>query len=347
MTLRILLLYLFLSVRLTASACVCTTEAFSAKNALSADYVALVKVVRVAAYQRQPTKYADQPYYTAEIQEVRRYKGEPRNQLIIAGGLHSLGTWTSCDMGIDVGEEWLVFGTVQEATFVYACGYTTRFRAANGFQELQHKEAFTKVHMLDSLTNQLAAPQRHLSGLVLSRYPNQVLQKSEHFHKGVLHGAAAYFYPDGHPYATMAYKQGRLDGRERWYTEAGQPQWVAVYRRGIRRDTATFYYAMRKGGSLPYFRYMYNKTGQLIKSQQFQLISTGQYLRQETIYEPASSKETNRYYYPSGQLRSLGYRLRGKSWGAYQDFDEQGHVTQQWQYDENGRTIKSSSNSKN
>lgn len=157
MVLRLFLVCLFLITRLIASACVCVTDAFTAKNALSADYVALVKVVRVAAYQRQATKYAEQPYYTAEIQEVRRYKGEPRQQLVISGGLHSFNTWTSCDMGIDVGEEWLVFGTVEEATFVYACGYTTRFRATNGFQELQHREALTRVHMLDSLTSQLAS----------------------------------------------------------------------------------------------------------------------------------------------------------------------------------------------
>jgi antitoxin component YwqK of YwqJK toxin-antitoxin module len=346
MILRLLVMSLFLSIRLTASACMCMTDAFSAKNALSADYVALVKVVRVAAYQRQPTKYAEQPYYTAEIQEVKRYKGEPRQQLVVSGGLPSFNTWTSCDMGIDVGEEWLVFGTVEEATFVYPCGYTTQFRATNGFQELQRKEALTRVHMLDSLTNQ-PVTQQHLSGEVLSRYPNQVVQKSEHFRKGVLHGTAAYFYPDGQPYATMSYKKGRLDGHEKWYTATGQLQRAAIYRRGTRRDTATFYYAMRTGDSLPHLRYIYNKKGQPIKSQQFRLASTGQYLSQETDYEPAISKETNKYYYPSGQLRSLGYRLHNKSWGLYQEFDEQGRVTHQWQYDGNGRTIKPSINSKN
>lgn len=346
MILRLLLISLFLSIRLTAAACSCMTDAFTAKNALATDYVALVKVVRVAAYQRQSTKYAEQPYYTAEIQEVRRYKGEPRQQLVISGGLHSLNTWTSCDMGIDVGEEWLVFGTVQEATFVYPCGYTTRFRATNGFQELQHKEALTRVHMLDSLTSQLAIPQRR-SGEVVSRYPNQTVQKSEHFRKGVLHGAVAYFYPDGQPYATMSYKKGRLDGPEKWYTSKGQLQWAAAYRRGTRRDTAIFYQPTRLGPSLPFFRYMYNRKGQIIKFQEFGVSSTGQYLSQEKNYEPAIEKETNKFFYPGGQLRSLGYRVHNKDWGTYQDFDEQGHVIRQWQYDEKGRAIKTSINSKN
>jgi antitoxin component YwqK of YwqJK toxin-antitoxin module len=338
---RLLLICLLLLAKLTASACVCETTDFTAKNALSADYVALVKVVRVAAYQRQPTKYAEQPYYIAEIQEVKRYKGEPRRQLVIAGGLSSLTTWTSCDMGIDVGEEWLVYGTVEETTFVYPCGYTTRFRAANGFQELQHKEALIRVHVLDSLTNQLAVP-KQLNGEIVSRYPNQAIQKVEHFRKGMLHGVVAYFYPDGKPYATMAYKKGQLDGHEKWYTSTGQLQWSAAYRRGVRRDTATFYQPTRLGPSLPFFRYMYNKKGQIIKFQEFSLSVTGQYLSQEKIYEPATEKETNRFFYPSGQLRSLGYRLHNKEWGVYQDFDEQGRVTRQWQYDENGRTIKSS-----
>jgi antitoxin component YwqK of YwqJK toxin-antitoxin module len=317
------------------------TDAFTTKNALSANYVALVKVVRVAAYKRQATKYAEQPYYTAEIQEIKRYKGEPQQQLVIVGGLHSFNTWTSCDMGIDVGEEWLVFGTLEEATFVYPCNYTTRFRAANGFQELQHREALSRMHMLDSLTNQLAIP-KQLSGEIVSRYPNQTIQKVEHFRKGMLHGAVAYYYPDGKPYATMTYKKGRLDGHEKWYTSTGQLQWSAAYRRGVRRDTATFYQPTRLGPSLPFFRYMYNKKGQIIKFQEFGLSITGRYLSQEKKYEPAIEKETNKFFYPSGQLRSLGYRLRNKDWGIYQDFDEQGHVTRQWQYDENGRAIKSS-----
>jgi antitoxin component YwqK of YwqJK toxin-antitoxin module len=342
MILRLLLLTLLFGIRLTASACSCMTDDFSAKNALASDYVALVKIVRVAAYQRQPTKYAEQPYYMAEIQELRRYKGEPRQQVVVVGGLQALGTWTSCDMGIDVGEEWLVFGTAQEATFIYPCGYTARFRAANGFQELQHPTALTRVHLLDSLTHQLAAPPRHASGEVLSRYPNQVMQKTERFRRGVLHGAVAYFYPDGQPYATMTYRKGRLDGRERWYTATGQLQSAAVYHRGTRRDTSAYYYPGRRGSSLPFFRYMYNKKGQIIKFQEFGWGVTGRYLSQERECEPAAGKETIRFYYPNGQLRSLGYRLHNKEWGTYQDFDEQGHVIRQWQYDEQGRAIKPS-----
>ena len=344
---RLLLLLGFLATQLTVFACECVGDEFSAQNALRSSYVALVKITRVAPYQRPPNQYADQPYYAAEIQEIKRYKGAARHELIIMGGLRALGTWTSCDLGLDVGEEWLVFGTTEEATFIYPCSYTTRFRAADGFQELQHPQALSRVHLLDSLTHQLVAPSRPPNGLVISRYPNKQVQKSEQFRRGVRHGAVAYYYPDGRPYATMAYEKGQLNGREKWYTEAGQLQWAATYRHGIRRDTATFYSPMRKGGSLPFFRYMYNEAGQIIKFQQFQLTGTGQYLSQETDYEPATSKETSRYYYPSGQLRSLGYQVQHKGWGTYQDFDEQGQVVRQWQYDENGRVIKPGSDPKN
>jgi len=299
--------------------------------------VALVRVRRVAAYHRGPNKYADLPYYTAEIEEVKRYKGSAQRQMLVQGGLPELGVQTSCDMGIRAGEEWLVFGTVEEATFVYPCSYTTQFRARDGFQELQFREAFTRVQLLNSLTHQLASPRPAAAGLRLTRYPSHAVQKSEHFRHGALDGAAAYFYPVGRPYATRNYRQGQLHGPERWYGERGQLTARARYQHGLRVDTAVFYTAGQ-----PFFRHVYGAPGQLQQFQQLAEGSAGPYVSQQTDYGPAPGQETHRFYYPSGQLKALGYRLGGKDWGTHQEFDEQGHLVRQWAYDAEGLIIKES-----
>lgn len=333
----LILLGWLLTAPLVASACECVTPAFTAHTALAADYVALVQVVRVALYQRGPSKYTAQPYYAAEIREVKRYKGNAQRQVIIQGGLPELGAQTSCDMGITTGEEWLVFGTAEEATFVYPCGYTTRFRAHDGFQDLQYREAFTRVQLLDSLTHQRASPRPPAAGERLTRYPSGAVQKSEYFRHGVLDGAAAYFYPDGQPYGTRSYRQGRLHGPELWYDERGLLTNRAHYQNGLLVDTAIFYMAGR-----PFFRHVYGAPGQLRLFQEFAQGSAGPYVRQQTDYGPAPGQEAHRFYYPSGQLRSLGYRLGGKEWGTYQEFDEQGRLVRQWAYNADGRVIKDS-----
>lgn len=337
MKLILLLLSWLLVVPAGVRACECVTPALTPQTALASDYVALVRVVGVAPYQRGNSKYAAQPYYAAKIREVKRYKGRAQNQVVVMGGLPELGGQTSCDLGINVGEEWLIFGTAEEAIFVYPCGYTIRFRARDGFQELHYPQAFVRTHLLDSLTHQPARPRPATRGVLLTRYPSRTVQKSEHFQHGALDGAATYFYPDGQPYGTCHYRQGRLHGPERWYDEGGRLTARAQYQSGLPVDTTVFYMAGR-----PFFRHVYGAPGQLRLFQQFGQGSAGPYVSQQTDYGPAPGQETHRFYYPSGQLRSLGYRLEGKDWGTYQEFDEQGHLVSQWAYDIDGKVIKDS-----
>jgi len=63
-------------------------------------------------------------------------------------------------------------------------------------------------------------------------------------------------------------------------------------------------------------------------------------LRTETFYDFKALKDKIVNYFEGGQIRSIHYRLNKKDFGDHIEYDEQGKITRQWKYDDNGKVIK-------
>jgi hypothetical protein len=147
------------------------------------------------------------------------------------------------------------------------------------------------------------------------------------------------FFPDGKLYGKGCYYQGLLDKTFNWYYHDGAIEKRTTYNKGLKVDTSIYYIKYAKGYH-PFFVTVYNKLGEVILFQEYGGDWKKRYLWTETIYDPEAHKEKIIFYFEGGQIRSIQYRLNKKDFGEYVEYDEQGKVTRQWKYDENGKVIK-------
>lgn len=121
----ITMIFLFIS---PLWACKCAMRGdFSLAEVEEYDYIALVKIGKTTQMDTTGEIRRKPFYFIAEIEEIANYKGTPLNQLKIIGGKKEFGYWSSCDFGIDEGEEWLIFRkSEEEGIFIWPCGRTVK-----------------------------------------------------------------------------------------------------------------------------------------------------------------------------------------------------------------------------
>lgn len=91
-------------------------------------------------------------FFTAEIQEIQVFKGSSVTSLKIIQGKRKFGYFTSCDQGIDTGEEWLIFGNLNNDQIeVNSCTPTSQFKIAGGGMDWQYDRTLKKIKILESL----------------------------------------------------------------------------------------------------------------------------------------------------------------------------------------------------
>ncbi len=107
-------------------ACVCAfTGDFSIEKMNEYDYVALVKVGKLIPPIEKKDDESIQRYFEAEVTEIDRFKGGPISKLKVFGGHRSFNYHTSCDLGIDPGEEWIIFGKkLNDEIEINFCSFT-------------------------------------------------------------------------------------------------------------------------------------------------------------------------------------------------------------------------------
>lgn len=338
---RYLLLLIFTILTEALFACSCSFLGELSKTDIDkTDYIALVRIKEILPDKVDSPKYYDaNSYFKIVVEEISHYKGNHFTEIIVAGGHPKFNTWTSCDFGMNEKEEWIIFAQYDKGKpFVYPCWRTTQYRQADGFRDWQYQRGLKEVVFLDSFFHK-ESPDINRKGEVKYYFPNGNIEKIEHYRKGKLHGQIEYFFPDGKLYGKGFYYKGLLDRTFKWYYHDGAIERRTTYNKGLKVDTSIYFIKYAKGYH-PFFVTVYNKLGEVILFQEYGGDWQKRYLWTETIYDPKAHKEKIIFYFEGGQIRSIQYRLNKKDFGDYVEYDEQGKITRQWKYDENGKVIK-------
>lgn len=146
---RIIVFFLILLGLSTPSiACRCLYPGdFKVEEVEKYDYVGLVRIKSLLPPDIEITKEnRSNIHHWAEVEELIGYKGILPGRLKIYGGNKKFNFHTSCDLGIDEGEEWVIFAKFSgDSLLVSPCKRTTRFRDVDGKIEKDPYKIFKKL----------------------------------------------------------------------------------------------------------------------------------------------------------------------------------------------------------
>lgn len=285
-----------------SEACVCAFSGdFSIEKMNEYDYVALVKVGRLILPMDKKDDETIQRFFEAEITEIDRFKGDPISKLKVFGGHRSFTYQTSCDLGIDPGEEWIVFGNkLNDEIAINYCSFTQIYRNEDGLRQWQYGKGITELILLDSTFNSKSRNYLELDKDSIF-YENGFLERAQQFKNGKVHGKVTYFYPDGKNFGFVSYKNGVQDGPYLWLNPNGTISLEGKKRMGKDFKKRTFYKLTSRGKS-PSMISFYDKKGNLNKFLDFGFGINDQksYLRERTKFYSKKNRIVTVYYNENG-----------------------------------------------
>jgi antitoxin component YwqK of YwqJK toxin-antitoxin module len=355
----IILLILFYFTDITdVKSCICAN--FYSYDNLSElkeyEFIAHAKVLDEIEYEKsaQPNGFRSS-IGLLKIQVIELFQGKLQQE-IFEGDM-----FTSCDLGVEKGEEWLFFGKIYNGKiFVHLCDRSRRYRETNG---LRNWRFYTDSNILPTLQRIYNHPFTTFKNEIRKDfYENGQLELETSYENGKLNGKMKMWYPNGVLRSVQYFKNDTLQGKNAWFYPSGQIEREKFYRNGFTVNLSKDYYdstittnPIRKKYLMKdehvktedSLRFLYhrvqessircfNNDGKLIFSKHFSRI--GQ-LKSETSYFQHHKNATRITYHDNGVVSSIGYLLEGKYYGIYQIFDKNGGLIRSWEYDNEGNPI--------
>lgn len=303
-------------------ACQCFGPDLSEKSLLHFDGIYHVKVDSVfLADENKYPEFAEDDHFM-KVSIIHTYKGSKIDTVKVFGGNRKFGRWTSCDIGINEGEEWILFLRQDEYGFLYqnACSYEFKYRNDQGVVDRAHHNIFK----FEFLNNHYG---RNIHIDSTSYFDNGQLEFKKTFKDENLHGRSTFYYPDGQRHGFIEYKNGEKHGLERWWTSKGYPLLDRHYHKG-HKDSMHIYFSRADTHHIYKIEH-YNDTGRINYSKTFRDFGI---VKREEGYFDSTYYYVSRYYFRDGKLSD-------EMINTPNDFGEvlgNGH-TKQW--DENGNII--------
>ncbi len=230
---KTLITIIFALVNLSAMACHCSViPEFKDKNDLKPfDFIALARVVSLSPPDTaKPWRRRSDGNIKIEIMEL--FKGG-KETLINEPLVNS-----SCDLGINAGEQWLFFGSKGKNKIgIHPCNYNVKYRDTSGLRNWQY---FRGIDRLDVL-RKLFYPDKFIPRIDTVKYDNGLPEIVQHFKDGNLQGERQIFYPTGQLYVKEKFNKGERVDYRKVYSTAGQLIYDVRYD-GARAKTRRSYY---------------------------------------------------------------------------------------------------------
>lgn len=302
---KFLLLIGFLMIQIgPALACKCfSSPNFSVKEVSNYDYVAWIKVKGIKPSQ---TKTAErnfqQNYNWAEIEELHRFKGTALEKLKVRGGHRELGFRTSCDFGMEVGEEWLLFANeLNGDLMVEACSRSEKYRDKDGFRDWFTGRGITILTLLDSAFNQGKLDIKQLSKDTLFFTNGQIERiKLSTEMEGI--DELNYFTPNGILIGTEHLKNGLRHGLYSWNYKKGTRLTQENYKNGVKVGMSYFW--SESNPDKPTHESYYDDQGQFRFFKEYVTGTNGRRLSYEVIFDTDKNKLIHRFYDELGNVKS-------------------------------------------
>jgi antitoxin component YwqK of YwqJK toxin-antitoxin module len=318
------------------------------------DFIALVKVVGEQDYQKEIQNPFDATIGLLNIEIIELFKGEKIDKIF------EYSKRTSCDMGVSVGEEWIMLGRyVNGQMYVHLCGGNEKYKEANEFRNWQYKSGFGMLNDLRKVYNR--EEKKFANGKKQEFYSSGQIEIEEEYLNGMRNGKRTIWYPDGVVFCRRTYINDTINGKSEWFYPSGQISNEDYYIKGKPYNISRKYYdstlapyerkhllsRYKTNDSLNFVykrvqidhEIIYNSSGEQIIYRWYSKIGKVKF---ERFTQPQLYSETKILYYNNGVMRSMGHFLNGCGYGHFQSYYMNGLPNQSWDYDEYGNKIPKS-----
>jgi len=202
------------------------------------DYVALVEVVGVLKSDLYKIGNPNEPpkpiFHEIKVKTIEQYKGRNQDFLIVLGGNNKYNVgWTSCDMNIEIGAQWIIYGEIfKQRISTNYCTSSIQHKNPKLEIDFKHNKSTNRLKELektfrsnvrdkptgvlqrfyDNGKKQLVETYNHNSELVGNRqafYSNGQLMLDEFYSAGLKNGTLTWYYKDGTLHRTSTFKMGK------------------------------------------------------------------------------------------------------------------------------------------
>lgn len=342
---------LFLQINSLACSCLGDFKRIKSEEDLrNYEFVALVKIISEVSNRSSGATSSEEAMLGFKI--IEKYKGPDIGKVV------ERDVGTSCDMGIEVGDEWVLYATGYNGkVFIHACNRNIRYRSKEGVRDWHYKRGIEEVDDLRTLYGRF--PKRPTDGAARQYYPNGKTEIEETYSKGLRNGVRTVYHPNGKIWGKQMFVNDSLEGKSEWFFPSGQLNDQKFYRKDILINKSRIYYdttitdRMRQFLIRDFYRTedslrktyrriqvhleaLYDYDGKTVYSREY---SRWGNIESEEIYRDESRDFTAIYYHDNGVVRSVQHIKNLRSRGHYQEYDADGHPTKSWDYDEKGKQI--------
>jgi len=312
------------------------------------DFIALVKITDDVDLQNKTTEnYVTKGLLTVKIIEL--FKGEKVDKIL------EFDKHSTCDIGISIGEEWIVFGKKSNGKIsIYASSRNIRYKMNNGVRDWRNGKGFYELKQLRKLYQH---PTKKFNNETRKEfYSNGQVEILENYSNGKLNGDRTIWYPNGTLLGQQSYVNDSLNGKSQWFFPSGQIHEEEYNLKGKHFNVLRNYYDStttqsskleilkkfyKEKDSLDlvsnrvqlHMEYVYDSNGQVIITREYSILGK---LHNERFTDPVKKFSTVIFYNNDGSISSIGYTLNGNNHGHYQKYDEKGFPNEGWDYDEKG-----------
>ena len=209
------------------------------------DFIALVEVVGIVkseVYKPGDSKIPEPIFYEIKVRTIDQYQGNKEEYIIILGGnfKYKMGM-TSCDMKIEINEEWLIFGNKFKGKIAaHYCNHSRIHKTKSG--EIDYKYS-NSLNLIKELNFKIKKKEANITTSVVNlKYLNNKIKLEEQYNSiGELNGIRTGYYSNGQVMIKENYKNGNKHGSLQWYHKNGKTHRTSNFKDG-KEICETYYY---------------------------------------------------------------------------------------------------------
>lgn len=341
--------------RTNAIACTCIGSNGRIRSLDELTGYTFIALVKITAETVNPFSDSTQ-FRTAKLafKVIEKLKGKDIRELT------EYDIQSSCDMGIQVGDEWVLFATERDGKIsISACNRNVRYRDKDGVRDWHFRRGIEELEDLRKLYDR--NQKRKLDGVEEQYYPDGKLEVETTYKDGLKNGEHTVYHRNGRIWGRQIFVNDSLQGKSEWFFPSGQLDDQKFYRKGNLVNKSRVYFdtsltdqrkkylirefyetedSLRKAYShiQIWLEALYDANGQIISSREY---SRSGKIDHEYFYHREDSHYTVVYYHENGQVKSIGqFKNYTKPYGRSQAYDPDGNPVNGKDYDENGKEIK-------
>ncbi|MDW3191927.1 MAG: hypothetical protein R8G66_06170 [Cytophagales bacterium] len=161
----------------------------------------------------------------ASFSIIELYRGDSISEINVSGSNYHLSRtmWTSCDLGLNPGEEWILFAYMASDSVLrtHYCTYSQLYRSENGQRDWHYRRGFKEIEKVKQILNIQELPNQTLNGQVNEKYPDGSIEVIAEYKNGLLNGRRIAYYTSGQLMAEDQYVNGKREGQLNWFFKNG------------------------------------------------------------------------------------------------------------------------------